>query len=120
MLVVGCGNLPAGSLLLCIVSLNGSTEQVLVSFFDRLLHENYVVFRSGIVNVHGVELSIVVSKASLALTMGNSFLSFKKIYYNFMIVLLHSLVKFSPLTPTPFSSIINISILFHLKRGYHK
>ena len=70
MLVVGCGNLPAGSLLLCIVSLNGSTEQVLVSFFDRLLHENYVVFRSGIVNVLGVELSIVVSKAAFALAMG--------------------------------------------------
>ena len=69
--------LPVGSLLLCIVSLNGSTEQMFICFFDRLLNENNVVLRSGIVNIFCVELSVVVSKASLALTMGNAFFAHK-------------------------------------------
>ena len=75
--IVGCGNLPVGSLLLCVITLNGSAEKMLVCFFDRLLHENDVVLRSGIVNVLGVELSVVVSKAAFALAMGNAFFAHK-------------------------------------------
>ena len=44
-----------------------------VCFFNRLLNENNVVLRSGIINVLGVEFAVVVSKAAFALTMGNAF-----------------------------------------------
>ena len=62
-----------GSLLLCIVTLDSSSEQAFVGFLNRLLRENYIVLCPGVVHIFGIEFTVVVGKAALSLTMRETF-----------------------------------------------
>ena len=73
MLIVACVYLPVGSLLLCIVTLDSSSEQAFVGFLNRLLREKYIVLCPGVVHIFGIEFTVVVGKAALSLTMREAF-----------------------------------------------